>query len=529
MLHYIKKLSLTYKIGGIVLLVVAGATIMHLARGSAASTDVLSDTTHVHIASVASLSDQTGPLPVTGKVSSVSKASILAVGSGEIVSLNRSLGDYVAAGSVIASFENSSQRAAVLQAQGAYEGAQASLAKASGSTAQNSNLNSAQAAQNAQNAASSAHSALLSAYASIDDAVHTKADALFSNPHSNLPQFNVNVSDSQLVIDIQNQRLGLDSLVDSIHTLGLDSSDATVGGNITSAIQKSQTVEVFLNDIVEALNKAITSPSVSASALASYQSSIAAARSEVISAISSLVGAKSAYDSAASGASVAQNSANSGTSNDIASAEANVKSAQGALNAAQANLEKTIIRAPISGTIVSLPITRGGYVASFSQVAQISNPSALEVEAYVTSDDAKTLVVGGKATIEDTTPGVVVFIAPALDPSTGKIQVKIGIPGNQTAFADGDAVAVSLERSTSKGSKTTTKSAITIPIAAAKITPDGPVVFTVASSTLQANPVFFGPIVGDRVTVINGLTLDMVIVTDARGLSDGQMVVVDSQ
>jgi RND family efflux transporter MFP subunit len=285
---------------------------------------------------------------------------------------------------------------------------------------------------------------------------------------------------------------------------------------------------VFLNDIVEALNKAVTNQNVSASMLASYQSSIAAARSEVISSISSLVSAKSAYDSAASGASVAQNSASSGTSNDIASAQANVKSALGALNAAQANLEKTIIRAPISGTIVSLPITRGGYVSSFSEVAQISNPSALEIEVYVTSDDAKTLSVGGKATIEGDVPGVIVFIAPALDPSTGKIQIKIGIPGKQSSFADGDAVAVSLERSAVKGG-TTAKNTITIPIAAAKITPAGPVVFTVSSSTLEANPVFFGPIIGDRVTVINGLTPEMVIVTDARGLSDGQEVVVDSE
>ncbi len=527
-LTYVKKLPWLYKLGGGVALLLAVVVVYHLASRSAVAPSAVSEAPHVVLASVASLSDQTGPLPVTGRVTSVNKASILAVSSGEIVSLSRALGDHVSAGSVIASFENSSQRAAVLQAQGAYEGAQAALAKASGSTAQNSGLNSAQATQNAQNAATAAGSALRSAYVSLDDAVHTKADALFSNPQTTQPVLNLSVPNGQITINVQSQRVALDPLLDSVNTIAGDTSTANIDDNITAVIAKARTVEVFLDGLVDALNGAVTTPTVSASAIASYQTSISAARTEVLGAISSLTAAKSAYDSALSGANVAQNSASAGTENDIASAQANVKAALGALNAAQANLEKTIIRSPISGTIVSLPITLGGYVPSFTQVAQISNPSALEVDTYVTSEDAKTLVIGGKAVIGGKTDGVIVFIAPALDPTTGKIEVHIGIPGNQSALTDADTVTVSLERSAIGGSKTSSKNSITIPIAAAKLTPDGPLVFTVSSSTLVGNPVVFGPILGGQVTVTGGLTPDMDIVTDARGLSPGQLVVVDT-
>lgn len=522
-LHRLYKLPLWYKIGGAVVLASLVVGLHAVTRAPAEATPG-SDTVAVRVASVASLSDQTGPLPVTGKVSSISKASILAVSSGEIVSLSRSLGDRVAAGSVIATFENSSQRAAVLQAQGAYEAAQAALAKANGSTAPNSDLASAQAAQSAQNAATAATLALRSAYASLDDAVYTKADSMFSNPHSNLPQLNVAASDNQLVINANNERSMLDPVLASAKTLS-EGSPADIDAAITSMIAKAQTVENFLGDVVAALNKAIPTNSVSASTISSYQTTAAAARSEVISAISSLTTAKSNYDAAVSGAATAANSANAGSINDIASAQANVKSALGALNAAQANLEKTIIRAPISGTIVSLSLTRGGYVSSFSQVAQISNPGALEVETYVTSDDAKTLAVGGKATIEGGTKGVIVFIAPALDPTTGKIQVKVGIPGDQRALTDGDSVTVTLERSI--GGASSAKAGITIPIAAAKITPTGPVVFTVSSSTLVAHPVVFGPVVGSQVAIVSGITPEMDIVTDARGLSEGQKVSVE--
>lgn len=521
LLTYIKTLPLAYKIGAAAAVVVLGVVVAHI--GGSPAPVATADVTHVRIASVASLSNQGGPLPVTGKVTSISKADILAVSSGEIISLSRKLGDYVGAGSVIASFENSSQRASVLQAQGAYEGAQAALAKASGSTAQNSGLSSAQAAQSAENAKVAASAALHSAYASLDDAVHTKSDGIFTNPRTNSPQLLPTVPDSQLVIRIQTQRVGLDAVLESVRVL--DGSD--VDANITVAISKAQTIASFLNDMVQALNKAIPTTDTSATTIANYQASAAAARSETLAAISSLTSAKTAYDAAVSGATVAQNSASGGTANDIASAQANVKAALGSLNAAQANLEKTIIRAPISGTIVSLPITRGGYVPAFSQVAQISNPSALEVETYVTSDDAKTLAVGGAATIDGSTKGVIVSIAPALDPSIGKIQVKIGIVGDQKSLTDGDTVTVSLERSIG-ATKTAVKNTITIPIAAAKITPEGPVVFTVSSTTLKANPVTFGAILGGQVSVTQGLTLQMDIVTDARGLSDGEVVVIDS-
>ena len=97
---------------------------------------------HVRVSSVADLSSQTGPLTVVGTVKSLNQANILAQTSGEIVSLSRSIGDTVSAGGVMGSFENSSQRAAVLQAQGGLDAANAALAKASGSSAANSSITS---------------------------------------------------------------------------------------------------------------------------------------------------------------------------------------------------------------------------------------------------------------------------------------------------------------------------------------------------------------------------------------------------
>ena len=504
----------------------------HFATRPSAAASTSSTVTHVHVASVSSLSDKTGPLLVTGVVTSLNQASVLAQSSGEIVSLSHALGDRVGAGAVIASFENSSQQAAVLQAQGAYEGAQAALANASGNTAQNSSVTAAQAGQNVQNSAAAVRATLQSAYASLDDAIHTKSDTLFNNARSANPALlSFTIPDSQLVVTIQSERLALEATLKDAQTIANNGSATDIDAAISAMSADVQTVQTFLNNMAAMISQAVPNQVTSTAAIGAYQATIGGARSEVVASQSALASAKTAYDAAAAGATTASNTATGGTNASIAAAQANVKSALGSLNAAQANLEKTIVRSPIAGTIVSLSVTRGDFVSNFSPVAVISNPGTLQVDTNVTSDDAKTLVIGGSATISGNTQGTIVFIAPALDPSTGKIEVKVALTGGQPALTDGETVTVALSRQTAsgtaaKGGETPT---VTIPLSAAKILPSGPVVFTVSSSTLVANPVTFGPIVGDQVTVTGGITPEMDIVTDARGLSDGQTVVVDSQ
>lgn len=521
-----------YSVGGAVGLVVL-VVVVHAATRAPAGAALPPALSHVTVASVAGLSSANGPLPVTGKVTSLNQASILAQTSGEITSLRVALGSRVGAGQVLATFENSSQAAAVQQAEGTYEAAVAALAKATGSTALNAGISSNQAASSAANSATAAVTAMQSTFAAIDDAVHTKADSMFSNARSVTPQLSLTVPDNQLSITLQNQRSQIEPVITDISKRSSDTSGGNIDANATALAADGQVVLAFLNNLVSAANQAVTTQNVPAATLATYQASAGAARTEVVSALSALSIAKNAYDAAASGAQTAANSATSGNQNDIAASQATVKQALGALNAARANLEKTIVRSPISGTVVSLPVTRGDFVSNFAQVATVSNPGALEIVANVTPTDAKALVVGGKATIgAHNIAGVITAIAPALDPTTGKIQVKVGITGDASAITDGDTVNVSLSRITQSGASGKTASApsaISIPIAAAKITPQGAVVFTVASSTLVAHPITLGPVQGEQVAVTSGLTPDMDIVTDARGLTDGQRVMVDTQ
>lgn len=496
------------KVGiGAGVIVVAALLGLHFATRPAPAAQAPNEVSHVQVETVANLSQTSGPLVVTGKVTSLNQATILAQTSGQITSLIKKVGDYVSAGEVIAEFENSSQQASVAQAKGSLDAAQANLAGVQGPTG--------------SSAKAGAVNALLTAYAAVDSSIRGTADTMLSNPDSVNPTFLITTNNSQLPITIENERVSLGSVWtrETTNAKTLSQSD-NLDAEITTTLGEVRDTRAFLDNIIQALNSAIPSQSATQTQITADLAAATAARTSLTTALSSLASAQATLENGGSG---------SGSPN-IAAAQAQVAEAQGALAAAQANLDKTIVRSPISGVIVSLPINQGDYISQNAQVAEVSNPGALEVDTAVTPSDAKTLAVGGKATIETNTSGVIVSISPALDPTTNKIPVKLGIVGNQSNLTDGQTVSVSLSRTITPPPKNNASTAILIPIIAAKITPEGPVVFTVStSSVLISHPITLGTILGQQVTVLTGLTTDMPIVTDARGLSNGETVVVDSQ
>ena len=539
-LNYLRTMPRYYTIpAGVLIIVICIAAYMHSRAAGTAAVDATDGLSHVHIASIASLSSQSGPLPVTGKVTSLNEATILAQTSGEIVSLSHALGDRVSAGGVIAQFENSSQLAAVLQAQGAYDAAQANLDKVlNGNRSELVDISQTTAAKAQTNLAQTKTSTIdtiRNAYGVNDDAIRSKLDVVFSNPRTTNVQFSMNTSNQSIVNKITQERVSVEAMLnaEAERSQNLNASSDLVA-ELAQAADDTRQLKSFADDVAAALNIAIASQSISQTTISGYIASASAVRSSFSTSLSALSAASQALTAASAQADVASTQLQQDTSGsrpeDDAAARAALKQAQGALNAAQANLEKTIVRSPISGTIVSLPVTRGDFVSSFAQVAEISNPQALQIKVYVTSDDARTIAVGGAVAIEGGVTGVVTSIAPAIDPSTNKIQVGVGITGDQGSLTDGETVTVTIDRVNEKTATATKSSAaILIPIVAAKITPAGTFVFTVASSTLIAEPVTLGAILGDQITVVSGLTSDATIVTDARGLSDGQSVVVDTQ
>jgi multidrug efflux system membrane fusion protein len=299
---------------------------------------------------------------------------------------------------------------------------------------------------------------------------------------------------------------------------------------LATTISEVRSVRDFLDTVIANLNKGIATSNVTDATIAADLASASAARASINGTLSALTGAQTGLKSARSGINVAQQTLAQGVTGgqpeDVQAAQAGINQAQAGLAAAQAAYEHSVIRSPISGTINSFSLKHGDYVSATSPVLTVANNGSLEIVAYVTEDDAKEIVPYSKVSIEGDGTGVVTLIAPAIDPVTKKIEVHVGVE-DKSQLVNGQSVLLTLTRAIAATSKTTAPARVTVPISAIKIGPDSASIFTVnATSTLEAHIVTLGALLGDRVEITGGVTPDMQIVVDARGLREGETVVV---
>jgi multidrug efflux pump subunit AcrA (membrane-fusion protein) len=169
----------------------------------------------------------------------------------------------------------------------------------------------------------------------------------------------------------------------------------------------------------------------------------------------------------------------------------------------------------------------GDYVAPLTHVATVAQNGALEIVAYVSEDNRDLLVVGSKVKVEDEFDGIITSISPALDPVTKQIEVHVAVTG-ANELVNGQSVRIALSNAVATPAVAAT-GPILLPLTALKLTPSSRVVFSVGEDgRLVSHPVEIGDVHGDRIEVLTQLPGDLRIVTDARGLSEGQKVNVNS-
>lgn len=475
----------------------------------------------VVVSSLSSLSSNEKDLPLIGMVTSVSEATIRSESSGKLNRVYKKLGDTVYAGQTIAEFENSAERASLLQAEGSYEQAKAAR--------DITKLNSTQSGSSLSDTKSQSLNAIYSAYTTMDDAVRGKTDSAFSDAKFDQVKFLPSVPDANLTISIENKRKAIEKMLVAREIKNRTiNSDNDLIAELTLVQSEVQLVKTYLDDLFTAYSKAIQSSSYPQTSIDTGKITVQSARQSVIGSLSAVVAARSSLSSSIT-ANQVSGSAGTESAGNIASADAQVKQALGAYNAALSRFQKTIIRSPITGTINSLSVDTGDYIGAFSQIAVISNNGALEVVSSVNEDDAKRVIVGSKVMINNTIEGVVTRVASAVDPLTKKMEVRIGVKNKEDSLINGQSVRVSIAKSTSAVSsiKTPSLSPILIPLSALKLTPQGANVFTVStSSTLISIKVKEGAILGDQIQILEGLKGDESIVVDARGLKEGMEIVV---
>lgn len=475
----------------------------------------------VALEQVAILSTETTPLSIIGTVRSEKEAVLRTESTGIVTGVYKNVGDFVGAGTIIAEIKNDGARASVAQAKANLDKIQKGGRDEELSIVA---INFKKAQEDLDSVKLQSINKLLSSYAVSSDVITRSADQIVSNPSSSNPQLNISTSESQMETDIENTRVAVEVVLSDFNikkdTLSIEDD---LVSELESASEKLGVIKTYLDIILSALNNAVTTQSTSSSQIELYKSDISISRTSILDSLSTLATQKQVLNATVSALNIAEENYNKGV---VGGREEDVASAEAALRVAQANLEKTLIRTPISGRISSLSLSAGNFVSQFEHAAIVSNSNAIEIISFITEGERNNIAVGNDVIINGTLNGVVTSIAPGLDPQTKKIEVRIGVTDNSGLLTQGSSVEVKVARSRPASADEIEQ--IFIPISALKISTEDAYVFTISpEDTLIAHTVELGRILGDKVEITEGIVPEMFIVTDARGLKKDQKVITE--
>lgn len=163
------------------------------------------------------------------------------------------------------------------------------------------------------------------------------------------------------------------------------------------------------------------------------------------------------------------------------------------------------VRSPIGGRITSAPAILGSYVTAQDELFRIANPDRIQIEAAVPAEDARKIKTGDTATIDSPTGEItarVLAVTPAADPEN-RAAIVVLEPSVGARLVPGEYVRVKIMLSESNADA----SKIIVPTEAVQTVEGQEVVFFRTKAGFRARPVRTGARSGDRVEILEGLTV----------------------
>jgi multidrug efflux pump subunit AcrA (membrane-fusion protein) len=463
-------------------------------------------------------------LNLSGIVESQSEATVRTESSGRLVRVFKSLGDTVRAGETIAVFENSLDRAAVTQAEGAYEQAKA------GRELNKVNLNNSNSKNSLETAKENALNIINSGYITMDDVVIGKTDAGFTDPRNISPRLLVLAPNQALTFNIESKRVDIEKLLAKRKIMN---SSMNLNSDLLSEMDKLvidlNIVKDYLESLAQIYSIALDSSNFPQGAIDAQKTIVNGSRSAINQNISAINGAKQALLSANTG----NTATDQAKDPSLAQGDAGVKIALGSYQAALARLSKTVISSPINGTLNSLSIKTGDFAGQGQVAAIVSNNNALVVKAFTSSEEVKNIYTGQKVLLNNKLEARISRVASGVDPNTNKHEIEIIFEDKDKQFTNGQSIRVSIVRDVKEVVKVVKSSAPAktyVPISSVRITPTGNYIYTVNDeNVLQEVKVELGEINGEEVEVLSGMENVGKFIKDARGLKNAQKVEIKNK
>ncbi|MBI5787004.1 MAG: efflux RND transporter periplasmic adaptor subunit [Candidatus Niyogibacteria bacterium] len=331
---------------------------------------------------------------VTGRVKPAESVNLAFEKGGRIAWKNAEVGNKVFIGQILVQLENR-DIAAQLKAEEAKLAELVSGSREEDISIQRLKVENAEALQ--KDAENSAADDSHDAFTKSDDAVRNKVDQFISNPTSSSPQINFAVADINLESDIEWERIGLEAALDSWK----DSLDKlTASSDVSAYLSEAKTnlnrLKTFLDKVSLAVNALTANSSLSQTTIDGYRAGVLTARTNINTAIANMTAADEKLRSARSSLDLEKEELAlllAGTRPEkILAQEASVDNYR-------AQLAKTIIRAPINGTVTVQNAKIGEIVGAGASVVSLISEANFEIEANVPEADVAKIHLGDKAQV----------------------------------------------------------------------------------------------------------------------------------
>ena len=343
---------------------------------------------------------------VTGRVEPIESVDLAFEKSGRIRSVNTRVGDEVRLGAILMSLENGDLYAARDQALADLKAAQATLEQYKKGTRPEELAVTEAKAKSAKSAVGDATSNLIDkisdSYTKSDDAIRNKIDQFFLGPRGPNPQISFITSDSKLETEIETARFALEKELTTWNQ-SLRTIEADIPTSLLNAKARLALVSDFLDNVALLLSGITPSGSLSQTTIDGYRADVSTARTNINTARTNLTSAEEKFRTADAAFLVAERELDlkkaGKTSEEILAQEAAVLAAEAKARSADAEILKTLIRAPINGIVTEENGNAGETVSANTVMVKLLSASGFKVESFVPEVDIAKVKEGNDASI----------------------------------------------------------------------------------------------------------------------------------
>ena len=361
-----------------------------------------------YIIAIAKRGTVTQEVSVNGRVKAVQAVDLAFEKIGRVSKIYVQVGDKVNAGQPLMSLYNDDIYAQLLQAKAGVESAQAKLDEMKKGTRpeqiqiKQSELNKAE--QDLNNYYGGLINILNDSYTKADDAVRKQTDGLFNNDETDTPLLTYTTSNYQAQLDVQVLRVSarneLNAWKTELLNTSTDSNHEYLDQSIKNAEQHVLTIRNFLNRLSDTLEG---STNLSATLIDTYKYNVNLARTNVNTVATNITNQGQLISSQKLTIDRIEKELNlqlaGSTAEEIQTQEALVKQAQANAQNAEAQLEKTILRAPFNGIITRQNAELGQIISQNNPEVSVMSNRQFQVEANVPEVDIAKVKIGDQSKI----------------------------------------------------------------------------------------------------------------------------------